>query len=131
MAIRDIMRASASQFVAPDEDIQAVIAAQTASPLVAALSSQFGLIGALIAANFNKYRIVAVTDKRILVLDAGKWSVKKARGVVIVLPRTTLLGPGTGLWHKIETPAGVLRVHRRFFKDVEAADSMINAVAQG
>jgi hypothetical protein len=35
----------------------------------------------------NKYRIVAVTPQRIVVLDAGKSSMKKARGVVAELPR--------------------------------------------
>jgi hypothetical protein len=35
------------------------------------------------------------------------------------------LGPTSGLWTKIETPAGELYVRRYFFKDVKAADSVI------
>jgi hypothetical protein len=57
-----------------------------------------------------------------VVLDAGKTSMKKARGVVTELPRATRLGPGQGLWHRIPAGTETLRVHRRFFKDIETAD---------
>jgi hypothetical protein len=49
---------------------------------------------------------------------------KAARGVVMELPRSTRLGPATGMWHKIPAGDETLRVHRRFFKDIEAADSV-------
>src|ERR1700722_14826816 len=94
MAVRDVMRASAAQFVEPGETIEQVFGAQTASPLTAPL------IGSLIALIINRYRIVAVTDRRILVLDAGKWTQRTARAVVSELPRSTRLGPTPGLWFK-------------------------------
>jgi hypothetical protein len=119
MAVRDLMRASAAQFVEPGETIEQVFGAQTASPLTAPL------IGSLIALIINRYRIVAVTDRRILVLDAGKWTQRTARAVVSELPRATRLGPTSGLWFKIETPAGKIHVRRYFFRDVNAADSAI------
>jgi hypothetical protein len=119
MALRDAMRASATQFVAPGENIQEVFGAQTASQWM------IPLVGALVMLLINHYRVVAVTDQRILVLDSGKWNMKNARAVVDILPRATTLGPGTGLWHAIETPSGKIRVHRRFFKDIEAADRAI------
>jgi hypothetical protein len=119
MAVRDVMRASAAQFVEPGETIEQVFGAQTASPLTAPL------IGSLIALIINRYRIVAVTDRRILVLDAGKWTQRTARAVVSELPRATRLGPTSGLWFKIETPAGKIHVRRYFFRDVNAADSAI------
>jgi hypothetical protein len=50
---------------------------------------------------------------------------KKARGVVMELPRATRLGPGTGVWHRIPAGQETLRVHRRFFKDIEAADRTV------
>jgi hypothetical protein len=128
MALRDAMRASAAQFLEPGETIQVVIAGQTGSPLVRAIGSAFGLLGALITVAFNEYRIVAVTDQRILVLDAGRWSYKNARGVVGVLPRATRLGPLSGLWRSIETPSGKVWVHRRFNKDIDAADMAIAPV---
>lgn len=119
MAVRDVMRASAAQFVEPGETIEQVFGAQTASPLTAPL------IGSLIALIINRYRIVVVTDRRILVLDAGKWTQRTARAVVSELPRATRLGPTSGLWFKIDTPAGKIHVRRYFYKDVNAADTAI------
>jgi hypothetical protein len=118
MALRDSMRGSAAQYLQPGEPIQAVIGAQTASQYLAAIT------GFLVFLGLNKYRIIAVTPNRIVVLDAGKTSMKKARGVVRELPRSTRLGPGSGVWHKIAASDETLRVHRRFFKDIETADSM-------
>jgi hypothetical protein len=115
------MADSATQFLRPGERIQAVIGAQTASQWVAALT------GFLVFLGLNHYRILVVTPARILVLDAGKTSMKKARGVVMELPRSTRLGPGTGIWHRIPAGQENLRVHRRFFKDIEAADAAVAA----
>lgn len=119
MAVRDVMRASAAQFVEPGETIEQVFGAQTASPLTAPL------IGSLIALIINRYRIVVVTDRRILVLDAGKWTQRTARAVISELPRATRLGPTSGLWFKIDTPAGKIHVRRYFYRDVNAADTAI------
>jgi hypothetical protein len=116
MALRDSMRSSAAQFLQPGEQVQAVIGAQTASQFIAALTGIFVFLG------LNRYRILAVTPTRIVVLDAGKISMKTARGVVTELPRSTRLGPATGVWHKIPAGTETLRVHRRFFKDIETAD---------
>jgi hypothetical protein len=121
MALRDTMRDSVTPYLKPGEQVQAVIGAQTASQWLAALTGIFVFLG------FNHYRILAVTPTRILVLDAGKISMKMARGLVMELPRSTRLGPGTGVWLKIPAGQETLRVHRRFFKDVEAADSMVSA----
>jgi hypothetical protein len=121
MALRDTMRSTAAQFLRPGEPIQAVIGAQTASQWLAALTGVFVFLG------LNSYRIIAVTPTRIVVLDAGRTSMKKARGVVTELPRSTRLGPGTGMWHRIPAGNETLRVHRRFFKDLDAADSVTAA----
>ena len=121
MALRDTMRSSAAQYLQPGEPVQAVIGAQTASQWLAALTGVFLFLG------LNRYRIIAVTPTRIVVLDAGKASMSKARGVVMELPRSTRLGPGTGIWHKIPAGQETLRVHRRFFKDLETADSVAAA----
>jgi hypothetical protein len=117
MALRDSMQASATPYLQPGEHVQAVVGAQTASQWLAALSGIFMFLG------LNRYRILAVTPDRILVLDAGKASMKTARGVVMELPRSTRLGPGSGLWHKIPAGDETLRVHRRFFSDIQAADT--------
>lgn len=117
VALRDSMRDSAAQYLQPGEPIQAVIGAQTASQWLAGLTGVFVFLG------LNRYRILAVTPARILVLDAGKASMKKALGVVTELPRSTRLGPATGVWHQIQAGNETLRVHRRFFKDIETADA--------
>ena len=119
MALRDSMLTSATPFLRPGEPVQAIFGAQTASQWLAALTGIFVFLG------FNHYRIVAVTPARIVVLDAGKTSMKKARGVVMELPRSTQLGPATGLWHRIPAGQETLRVHRRFYKDLNAADSAV------
>ena len=123
MALRDSMRESAAEYLQQGEAVQAVIGAQTASQWLAALTGIFVFLG------FNRYRILAVTPARIVVLDAGKTSMKKARGVVMELPRSTRLGPATGMWHRIPAGSETLRVHRRFFKDIETADSAVGAPA--
>ena len=117
MALRDSMVESAAPYLRPGETVQAVFGPQTASQWLAALTGIFIFLG------LNSYRIVAVTPDRILILDTGHLSMKKARGVVGELPRSTRLGPGTGLWHVVPAGSEKLRVHRRFFKDLEAADS--------
>jgi hypothetical protein len=122
MSLRDSMRESAAPFLQPGEPVQAVFGAQTASAYLAALTGIFVFLG------LNRYRIFVVTPLRVLVLDAGKANMKKARGVVAELPRSTRLGPTSGVWHVIPVGSEKLRVHRRFFKDVEAADAAAAAV---
>ncbi|MGA2471417.1 MAG: hypothetical protein ABSG64_12090 [Solirubrobacteraceae bacterium] len=106
-------------YLKPGETLQAVIGAQTQSQYLI-------LAGAIIFLAVNHYRILAVTPERILVLDSGRFNMKRARGVVTELPRSTRLGPGSGLWHVISIGSEDLRVHRRFFKDLQAADSALN-----
>ena len=117
MAIRDAMGASVQPFLRDGEQLQAVIGAQTASAYVA------GIAGALPFLGLNRYRIIAATTQRILVLDAGKLSMKKAHSIVTELPRNTQLGQPSGVWHVIPIDGGKLRVPKRFFKDVEAANA--------
>lgn len=120
MALRDAMRESATPYLAPGEPVQAVFGAQTRSQYLAALGGIFFFLG------LNRYRIFVVTPARILVLDAGPMSMKKAKGVVTELPRATQLGPTSGVWHVIPVGAEKLRVHRRFFKDIQAADAALS-----
>jgi len=63
-----------------------------------------------------------------VVLYAGKSSMKTARGVVTELPRATRLGPGSGMWHRVPVGNENLRVHRRFFKDIDTADRALAQV---
>jgi len=64
-----------------------------------------------------------------VVLDSGRGGIKKARGVVTELPRSVQLGPGSGSWHVIPAGPEKLRVHRPFFRDLQAADAARTTVA--
>src|SRR5689334_7758593 len=103
MAIRDKMAASVQPHLRPGEQLQAVFGAQTTSQYLALI----GFIPFLIV---NRYRVVAVTDQRILVLDAGKWGMSKGRTVIGELPRATTMGPGSGVWHVVAAGPEQLRV---------------------
>ena len=119
MALRDKLRAAVQPHLQPGEQLQVVFAAQN--------TSQWMMLAGIIPFYFvNQYRVVAVTDRRIVVFDSGKLSVAKAKSVAYELPRATVLGPSKGmLWHRIETGHETLRVHTRFFKDIAQADAAI------
>jgi hypothetical protein len=121
--IHDSMREAAAVFLRPGETIQEVFGAMTYGGLRATVTQELGVAG-------NQYRIFAVTSRRILVLDAASLTWKSVRGVVAELPRSTRLGPPMGLlWHAIPVGTEKLRVHRRFFRDIRAADAMLSADA--
>jgi hypothetical protein len=64
-----------------------------------------------------------VTDRRILVCRSGRLSTTKVHEVLHELPRTTQIGPASGLWYKCETLGERLYVHKRFHKDIAQADA--------
>jgi hypothetical protein len=128
MAVHDSMRAAAVPFLRPEETIQAVVPAQRRPSGGGALGA-FGALGGIVVAMVTRYRIIVATDQRILVLDTGKMGVKRARGVVVELPRSTKLGPASGIWQKIQLDGEQVRVHRKFFKDIAAADTAITEAA--
>lgn len=110
------MRASAARYVRHDEQVHAVIGAQTRNPYLV------GLIG-LGYLLFNRYRMIVVTSHRIAVLDSGKLSFSRPRSVLYEHHRDTRLGPATGkFWYKADLGDETLYVHRRFFKEIEKAD---------
>jgi len=115
MAIRDKLRENAQHLLQPGEQIQAVIPAQTTS-------QWFALISYWIILLTNAYRVIVVTDRRILVCKSGRFRITPVNDVVHELPRSTKIGPPSGLWYK--TALGErLYINKRFHKDVEAADA--------
>ena len=60
-------------------------------------------------------------------MQSGKWSTKNARAVLVELPRSTRLGPASGCSHTIPAGEEILKVHRRFFGDIAAADNALPA----
>jgi hypothetical protein len=116
MAIRDKMRDQAAEYLQPGEQIQSVFFAIATSPYWSLLSYWI-----IIARDSN--RIVVATDRRILVLKSSRWRVK-ARSLMRELPRNTVIGPPHGLQYKCETLGEPhLYIHKRFHKDIEAADA--------
>lgn len=116
MALRDKIIERATPFLEEGERVEAAFAAQTFNPYWAVLSYWIVLFG-------NAYRSVVVTDRRIIVFDTGKWSSTKAKSIRSVIDRGTVIGPASGLWWKCETLGEKLYVHKRFHKDVAAADA--------
>lgn len=117
MAIQDRIAAAAAPFLEPGETVSTAFVAQTAS-------SWWILVGFLPFLVLNKYRNVVVTDWRILVLESGRLFSTKPKSVIRALPRSTRIGPFRGaLWYAGGTLGETLRIHKRFQKDVEAADA--------
>jgi hypothetical protein len=114
MAIRDTLRRNAAPFVETDEVIQVAFSAQT--------HSQYLL---LLLPLVNSYRVVVVTNRRILVLRGGRWWLTRILGEVRELPRTTMIGPAHGLWYRFDGLGERLYVHKRFHKDIAAADNSV------
>lgn len=118
IAIREKLIEKSQQFLQPGEQIQAVIVAQTASGWLATFP--------IVSLAINKYAPIIVTDKRILLLDSGRWSMGNPKSVTREFPRNTKIGPASGLWWKCTSLGeNKLYVHKRFHKDVEAADAAI------
>lgn len=130
MSVREELQRAAAPYLGQGETVQVIFTGQTASPLAAAATMNGGLIGGLIAgaAGGNRLRIFVVTTQRILVLDAPMprgltWTVKQT-SVVAELPRSTRLGPPSGLWYKIPVDGKRVRVHRRRFAQIREADRL-------
>jgi hypothetical protein len=115
MAIRDKIRKNAAPLLQEGETIQAVIPAQTVSPYMA-------LISYWIIIFKNAYRVVIVTDRRILVCATPRFSMAKPTGVIRELPRQTAIGPASGLWYSTESLGEKLYIHKRFHSDIATAD---------
>lgn len=115
--LREKIVNNSAAYLRPGEQVQGAFSGQT-------LSGWWFLLTWLMFFKLN-YRAVIVTDQRILILDTGKWSATKPKGVVAELPRNVVIGPPSGLWWKCLTLGEKLYVHKRFHKDVIAADEML------
>jgi hypothetical protein len=51
-------------------------------------------------------------------------STTTGKEIVRELPRSVKIGPASGLWYKCDTLGERLYIHKRFHKDVAAADSV-------
>jgi hypothetical protein len=117
MAIRDTMAKNAEPFLQPGEQIQAVFPAQTTSAYMALISIWIILLK-------NAYRVVVVTDRRIIVAKSGRFRMTPVKSIDRELPRSTIIGPTSGLWYRCENLGSKLYINKRFHKDVDVADSL-------
>lgn len=119
MALRDKLAQRAQPFLQPGEQVRHVFMGQTGP------SPYFALLSYLIVLFGGKYYVFVVTDQSITVLRASKWipSKPKSDNPEAVLPRATQLGPMSGLWGQTNALGQRVWVHKRFHKDVNAADA--------
>jgi len=117
IAIRDKIIANSQPFLEPGEQIHQAFAGQT-------VNGYWGLLTWLIMFKMQ-YRCIVVTDRRIAVLDSGKWAQGTPKAIVRSLPRQTQIGPAKGMWYKTEALGERLYFHKRFEKDISAADTAV------
>ncbi|MEK6275623.1 MAG: hypothetical protein AABM30_09825 [Actinomycetota bacterium] len=118
MAIRDKISKNVEPHLEPGETLQAAFPAQGGINPWSVI-----LTGYLLLMWLAKYVVVAVTDKRILLFKASSLAPTKPKELLGTFPRDTRFGPVSGIWGKIELGGTRYYVHRRFHKDVEAADA--------
>jgi len=119
MALRDKIMSNARPFLDEGESIEAVFVSQAKSPW-------WVLVSLWIAIVTKAYRAVVVTDKRILVCQTARFKTTKIEGIIRELPRSTRIGPATGLlFYRCDSLGETLWIHRAYRKDVDTADSLI------
>lgn len=117
MALRDKLAERTNPYLEPGEEVRHVFMGQTGpSPFFAALSWIIILVA-------GEYFIFAVTDRAILVMKAGKLVPSKPKSLAARLPRSTQLGPVKGIWGQTNALGKRVWVHKRFHKDLMAADA--------
>ncbi len=105
-------------FLEDGEQIQAIFPAQVGvNPL-------FGFLTLFLVA-FNRGVVIAVTNRSIVVLDAGSRNSRTPTGIRDTLPRATMLGPVSGgLWSKLNVPPRTY-VNRFWHEEVGVADALV------
>lgn len=119
MNLREKLANRGQQFLPPNTQIRQAFMVQTGpNPL-------FFLLTWLIFFAIQ-YRIVVVADDAIYVLRSSKFRAMP-KELVGREPRTTQFGPQSGVWGKIQLLGERHWVHRRFYKDMAAADAALSA----
>lgn len=145
MALRDKLVERAQPYLEPGEQVRHVFMGQTGpSPyitlalvLVLVFSSNvlsglglaavglgvLALVGLVAIVASGDAHVFAVTDRAIVVLSAPMWRPSKVTGIEARLPRSTRIGPVSGLWGSTDALGKKLWIHKRFHADVLAADT--------
>jgi hypothetical protein len=124
MSIKSKLEKNVQPQLEPGETLQAVFPAQGGiNPWLMIFT------GYLLFIWLAKYVIVAVTDKRILVFKASPLATTKPKELLGTFPRDTRFGKVSGIFGKIELGGTKYYVHKRFHKEVEAADAASTTAA--
>jgi hypothetical protein len=116
MALRDKIAAQAQPHLEQGEQIRHVFVAQTGPSPYWALLTYFMFFA------IQVYNVV-VTDRSIVFFRASFWKQSTPKHIEGRFPRSMQFGPMTGLWGKMEIDGRRFYVHKRFHKDVAAADA--------
>jgi hypothetical protein len=103
VGVRDNMWGNAPSELKPAERIEDVFFAQAVNPY-------WVLVTWLIVVIAHAFRVVVVTDQRILVWQGGSFSRSAIEGV----PRQTKIDPPKGLWYRTDSLGETLWVPKQF-----------------
>jgi hypothetical protein len=115
VAIRDRLREQATRFLVPGEHLQEVMWGTSIRPLKL-------YTGMWLISDFDGYRAVICTDRRIILFRGGRWNATLEE-VLATVDRNQSLGPPRGLYHRIPFFHPPIYVGRRFFRDIRRADA--------
>jgi hypothetical protein len=122
MSLREKLAQRAAPFLEPGETVQSIFVAQTGP------SPYFFLLSIWIVVFGSHYYTIVATDRAMLVLRNGKFaSANNPKKVHLRGPRNVWLGTPSGIWGKIQLDQRYW-VHKRFHKDVIAADDALRAM---
>ena len=75
----------------------------------------------------GRYVVVVATDRRYLLFRQTMITAKPAGEPILEAPRATRLGPPKGMMHSTDALGVPIQIIRKYYKDVEAADSAISS----
>lgn len=131
MALQEKLRSRTAPYLEPGEEVRQVFMAESGAPPWLFFGILLGL-GALVVVWLMRPLIIAVTDRSVVVFRATRFRVATPKELVARLPRQTRLGPvNAKLWAKLDLAGQRVWVHRRFFKEVQAADEPLLAPPSG
>lgn len=121
LAVREKIKSKATPLLDPGESIQEAFPATTMGLWMTALFDRILLFMP------STHRCVVVTDRRIAVFKAGKFTQGNVKELLRSVPRSTVIGPAKGMTYKTKVLGEKMFIHRRFQKDVERADGGVKA----
>jgi len=124
MALRDTLCERTQPLLEAGEEIRQIMMVHSGG------SPYLGVISGAVVLVAGSYHIIAVTDRSVVVLDAHRLARTRPRALVRRLPRETRLGPVSGIWSKVQLDRQYY-VHRRFHKELNAADAELEARTAG